>query len=155
MGTRAGTEVNEYTDVSQILDTDPYLTLFWCEIWLHCTGHCLPLQSYFSSGWHSFDPGMEIHLQFANVSTLLLFILFSRLLGSRSIQPHPVHTSISCLACPSFSGQGLLQAPTAPGTDLCHNASAWVEMLLFPSVCLRATEPLERKGSYLILETPE
>lgn len=30
MGTRAGTEVNEYTDVSWILDTDPYLTLFWC-----------------------------------------------------------------------------------------------------------------------------
>lgn len=46
------------------------------EIEFLCTGHCLPLQSYFSSGWHSFDPGMEIHLQFANVSTLLLLFSF-------------------------------------------------------------------------------
>lgn len=133
MGTRAGTEVNEYTDVSWILDTDPYLMLFWCLKLNSCAlVTACPLQSYFSSGWHSFDPGMEISPTVCKCLHFAFIVLFSRLLGSRSI-PTPVHTSISCLACPSFSGQGLLQAPTAPGTDLCHNVSAWVEMLLFPS----------------------
>ena len=66
---------------------------------------------------------------------------------------HAAHAGISCLAWPFFSGQGLLQAPTARGTDLCHNThqpelKCWFSHLSAWS----ATELLEGKEAILFLK---